>query len=583
MDFFPFQEFKKEAEVLLQRVFNELKIQAKPILEIPPLGIADLAFPAYSLEPLAKEKQIKDISSLLCEKSKELLAELRSKWIKAIEKKGEYLNFYIDQDQLTRKTLKEVASAKSTYGNLSPKKKTILLEHTSANPSGPLHVGRARNPIIGDTLARILPAAGYKVETQFYVDDVGKQVAILTWGVKNLAEESLPPCTRQKRDHKLVRYYQKANELMQSNKSVAEEINGLVRAFEGGEERAQAEAKQVYQEALTGIIESLDRINVKFDSFVNESSMIKIGLTQKVVEGLKQSKCANHEELAWYLDLKEFGIKGEDATFYFTRGDGTSLYATRDIAYHLWKADRADRLLNVLGEDHKLEAKQVEIALDLLRVKQKPRSIFYAFVSLPEGRMSTRKGRVVYLDDLIDEAIALAYQEVKKRRGAELTEEQLKKVAKWVGIGAIRYNIIKVQPEKAIKFKWEDALSFEGNAAPFIQYAHARCSSILKKARKETEAKRVNYSLLSHPCEIALVKHIAKFPELIKSIAESYKPNLLANYAYELATLFNQFYRDCRVIGSGKFEGSRLVLVKVVAQTLKNSLNLLGISAPEYM
>lgn len=583
MEFLPFKEFTEEAGNLIRRALEELKIDAEPILETPPSGIADLALPTYPLIPIARQMKIEDITGLLYKKINELLNKLGRGWIKEVERKGVYLNFQIDQARLTKKTLEEVLSSGEAYGNLPPKKETILLEHTSANPSGPLHIGRARNPIIGDTLVRILRAAGYEVNAQFYVDDVGKQVAILTWATRNLSKESLPPCSRDKPGYRLVRYYQKASQLMRGQERVAEEINELVRSFENVEEKSLAEAKRSYQPVLDGVLESLEKINVGFDSFAHESAMIKSGLTQEVIEKLKQSSFAGHEDSAWYLELKEFGIKGKDTKFYFTRRDGTSLYTTRDIAYHLWKAGQADHLINVLGEDHKLEARQVEIALDLLKVKRKPNTVFYAFVSLAEGRMSTRKGRVVYLDDLIDEAVALAYQEVKKRRGEDLSETQLREIAELVGIGAIRYNIVKVQPEKAIRFKWEEALNFDGDSAPFIQYAHARCRSILKKAGNSVGIGNPNYTLLSHPTETALVKKIARFPELVKTMAENNRPNLMAGYAFELATLLNQFYRDCRVVGSGKFESPRLELVKAVAQTLKNSLDLLGISAPDYM
>jgi len=181
--------------------------------------------------------------------------------------------------------------------------------------------------------------------------------------------------------------------------------------------------------------------------------------------------------------MKSFGIQGRNTKFFFLRQDGTTLYATRDIAYHLWKIKQADLLINILGEDHKLESKQVEISLNLLNAKTTPHPVFYSFVSLPGGKMSTRQDRVVYLDQLIDECIERAYNEVKKRRGNELSKNKMKEISEMVGIGALRYNIIKVQPEKDIVFKWEEALNFEGNAVPFIQYAHARACSILSKVK----------------------------------------------------------------------------------------------------
>jgi arginyl-tRNA synthetase len=234
-------------------------------------------------------------------------------------------------------------------------------------------------------------------------------------------------------------------------------------------------------------------------------------------------------------------------------------------------------MINVLGEDHKLEAQQVAIALNLLGV-QVPKTVFYAFVSLPEGRMSTRGDRVVYLDDLIDEAIDRAYAEVSKRR--QLPEKHMRLIAEQVGTAAIRYNLIKVQPEKPIVFKWSEALNFEGNSAPFIQYAHVRCCSILQKATLPNPIE--DFSVITHPLEIKLIKLLARLPGVIQQAALNAVPSLMADYAYQLAATFNLFYRDCRVVGS-KFEIERLYIVKATAQTLKNVMGLLGLHSPTLM
>jgi arginyl-tRNA synthetase len=249
----------------------------------------------------------------------------------------------------------------------------------------------------------------------------------------------------------------------------------------------------------------------------------------------------------------------------------------------LWKAKHADILINVLGEDHKLESKQVEIALKLLDTKIIPKVVFYAFVSLPGGKMSTRRGLVVYLDELIDECIKRAYEEVEKRRGGELSKSKMEKIAEIVGIGALRYNIIKVQPEKDIAFKWEEALNFEGNAVPFIQYAHARACSILSKVKDRKRDFDAN--LLNHDSEVTLLKQLARFPLIIEEASNGYKPHIIANYLYETASKFNQFYRDCPVLPekNAMIRNSRISLVDATRIVLNNALNLLGVSAPEEM
>jgi arginyl-tRNA synthetase len=201
--------------------------------------------------------------------------------------------------------------------------------------------------------------------------------------------------------------------------------------------------------------------------------------------------------------------------------------------------------------------------------------------------MSTRRGRVVYLDDLIEESKARAYEEVKKRRENELKESSMRKIAHIVGIGALRYNIIKVQPEKDIEFKWEEALSFEGNTAPFIQYAIARCASILRKEKidKKTLMKSCKVSLLTHDSETRLGKQLAQFPQVIDDAAHAFKPHLITQYLFETTSLFNQFYRDCPVLSaeSEDLKQSRLAFVLATKKVLENGLNILGIEALDEM
>jgi arginyl-tRNA synthetase len=197
--------------------------------------------------------------------------------------------------------------------------------------------------------------------------------------------------------------------------------------------------------------------------------------------------------------------------------------------------------------------------------------------------MSTRQGRVVYLDDLIDECIERAYEEVKKRRASELTDSQMKKIAEIVGIGSLRYNIIKVQPEKDIIFKWEDALNFEGNAVPFIQYAYARASSILRKTNVKQH--KFEATVLIHISEKTLIKQLARFPLIVDEASNDCKPHAIANYLYETASAFNQFYRDCPVLSEENkiLHSSRLTLVETTKIVLHTALDLLGITSPEEM
>jgi len=572
---YPLDEFKREITSGLKKALSKLKYDSDIKLEISPENMGDFAFPCFSLATIAK-KSPQDIAKEIANKIE------KSTWIEKVEAKGGYVNFFVDTKSLIAATLQSIFDKKENYGKLQKKNKKVIIEHTSANPTGPLHVGRARNPIIGDTLVRIFRVAGYDVESQFYLDDLGKQVATLAWGV----DKFYPGGSADLSAHKAVKYYQKSSNLMQEDKKVADEISGLVKRSESGESEIIERIRDAYKPVLEGkggIQKSLNRINITIDKYVPESEFVRDKSVDNVVERLKQLPYCHEEDGAFYLDLESFGIQGRDTRFFFTRKDGTTLYATRDIAYHLWKAKHADILINVLGEDHKLESKQVEIALKLLDTKILPKVVFYAFVSLPGGKMSTRRGLVVYLDELIDECIKRAYEEVEKRRGGELSKSKMEKIAEMVGIGSLRYNIIKVQPEKDIAFKWEEALNFEGNAVPFIQYAHARACSILSKVKDRERDFDANF--LNHDSEVTLLKQLARFPLIIEEASNGYKPHIIANYLYETASKFNQFYRDCPVLPEKNaiIRNSRISLVDATRIVLNNALNLLGVSAPEEM
>ena len=460
---YPLEQCKNEIIKELQKIITTYGHKEEITIETPPEGMGDFAFPCFSLASFFKKSPM--------EIAKEISTKIpKSKWITTVEVKGGYINFYIDSSIFTFATLQLILNKTDKYGYLPKKKKKVIIEHTSANPNGPLHVGRARNPIIGDTLVRIFKAAGYDVESQFYLDDMGKQVAILAWGVNNIEQENVPASENKKADHQYVGFYQIANERMKADESVAQKIGELVKELESGNHNTTEMIHASYAPVLDGIKKSLLRINIHIDTYIPESTFIYNKSVEQIIEQLKKTPYCHEQDNAFYLDMEPFGIQGRNTKFFFLRSDGTTLYATRDIAYHRWKAHHADLLVNVLGEDHKLESRQVKVALELLQTKILPHVVFYAFVSLPGGKMSTRQGRVVYLDDLIDECIERAYEEVKKRRASELTDSQMKKIAEIVGIGSLRYNIIKVQPEKDIIFKWEDALNFDGNAVPFIQY-----------------------------------------------------------------------------------------------------------------
>ncbi len=485
-----------------------------------------------------------------------------------VECKGPYINFYLDYEQFSKMVLKGVTES---YGTLKDNNTKIILEHTSANPNGPLHIGHIRNAIIGDSLARILKSAGFNVETQYYVNDMGRQIAMIVWGLQNLGY-SLD--TGEKSDVEIGKLYFNVNQVLKENPDVNNQVSSILKVYEeDNPEELESMFKNVVKMCLEGVKETSKRLHISHDCFVWESQFIRDGSIKKILETLNAH--LNQDDVV-YLDLTNYGIEKE---LILTRSDGTTLYTTRDIAYHLQKSEQSDVVVDVLGSDHKLAIDQLKIVMELLGGK-KPEVIFYEFITLPEGSMSTRKGVFISVDQLMDEAFNRAKSELENRR-PELNESLSDEIAEIIGIGAIRYFIARLSPEKHLVFKWDEALSFERGCAS-IQYAHARACKLLEKTETKdflsAQIDDLDFSDLDE-LEIELLKTIGKFSSIVETSARDFRVHPIAQYAMELAGAFNKFYKSVQVIGSEK-EVLRLLMVDKSRITIRNCLNLLGIDAP---
>jgi arginyl-tRNA synthetase len=534
------------------------------------------------------------------------------RYVDRVETAGPYVNFF-PSPAYFRETV--VAAQEESYGHLADRETSLVLEHTSANPTGPVHVGRARNPIIGDALGTLLEYAGYDVERHYYVNDAGRQIATFTWAYETFDGGDLPEPERDRIEYDLVRYYRKGNAVLEEGdeETVAEaeaEIEAIMQGLEAGDEAAFERVAAVVDQVLEGMQASLARLPAEFDEFVKETRFMRDGSTDDVVERLKDSEHAEQEEGAWQLDLAGWDVENP---FVFLRSDGTTLYTTRDLAHHEWKFDNFDRAITVLGEDQRLHATQLEAALEILgNDTDRLTSTFYGWVNLPGGEsMSTRQGTGVDLDDLLDEAIDRAREEIETRmddriRDDDLTEADVERIARQVGIGAVRYDIVSKQPTKAITFEWERALDFEAQSAPYVQYVHARAAGILSESDAEpttlegadiepttlgdadiepTTPDGADAAALSHPTERELLREIARFPAVVETAAEELKPHVVATYTREFAEAFNAFYRECRVVDAadGETRRARLALVVAAKTTIANALDILGVAAPESM
>ncbi len=516
-----------------------------------------------------------------------------------VEAEGAYVNvlpggrYYAD-------TLE--AAREEGYGRLPDRGTDLVLEHTSANPTGPVHVGRARNPIIGDALRRLLDFAGYDVETHYYVNDAGRQIAVFTWAYGTFGEGDLPEPERDSPEYEMVRYYRTGNEYLEEAEPEAveeaeAEIRAILQGLEAGDEETYERVAEVVDTVLGGMQDTLDRLPAPFDEFVRETRFMRDSSTDDIVARLKDTDYAVKKEGAWQLEFEDI-----EKNLVFLRGDGTSLYTTRDLAHHEWKLDTFDEAVTVLGEDHKLQARQLEATLDLLgNDTDRFRAVHYSWVNLPDGGMSTRKGTGIDLDDLLDEAVDRARKEVEDRvgdrvRDDNLTEADIERIAHQVGVGAVRYDIVAKQPTKGITFEWERALDFEAQSAPYIQYVHARACGILGEAETaefaETKtsgtapeaAETVDPGLLTEPTERDLLETIARFPAVVEESAADLEPHAVATYTRDLAEAFNAFYRECPVLDADpELRGARLALVRAARTATANALFVLGVEAPESM
>ncbi|MEK6869483.1 MAG: arginine--tRNA ligase, partial [Nanoarchaeota archaeon] len=430
----------------------------------------------------------------------------------------------INKDSLTGGTLKEILRKKDNYGSSGiGKNKKIILEHTSINPNASPHVGRARNAFIGDSLARILRFQKYNVEVRYYVNDIGKQIAMLVLAAKN---------KRNIQFGDLLKIYMGIAAKVEKSKDLEKDVLNLLYKLENGDKKIISEFKKIVNISVKGQIKLLSELGIEYDIFDYESSYLWSRKTHEALKLLERTgKFFFDKDKRFVLDEKGFELGMKVPVLVLTRGDGTSLYPLRDIAYALDVGKKGENIV-VLGEDQKLYNDQINAALKIL--EKKPRkAVFYSFVLLDEGKMSTRSGNVVLLEDFMSEAL--------KKSGDELKQRYKKidnKAAKVIGYGSIKYGILKVSPEKNVIFNWQQALSFEGETAPYIQYAYARISSIIRK-NKNKLPKKADFSLLDSKEEVELIKKLADFPNIVEKTGNELRPSIIANYVYELAKQFN--------------------------------------------
>ena len=559
-----------------------------------------------------------------------------------------YLNIYLKRSLMVGEALKSALTLKDEWGYVKTDKPLrIIVEHTSVNPIHPITIGHARNTFLGDSLARILNARGHSVSRHFYIDDVGGQVALLAYAYKLAGDvifkldakpdhaigkvytaisalteirklkskaENLRKLGRyedaRRVEDELSDWIEVLSEVEKKNSDVLqillngmrasdpdEEVREILKAYELGFEDAKRLIRPVVEKCLTGFKETLERVDVSFDSWDWESEVVWSSIVRKVLNGLIKSGYVKFEN-----DLPEFeaGKIAEDPairrrlripdgfevpSLTLLRADGLTLYPTRDIAYSILKFQNADRVINVVGFDQTLPQMQVRIALYVLGYREQAENQLhysYGLVKFPGFKMSSRRGRYVTLDHLLDEAEARAYMEVSKI-SPQLSEDERRRIAKSVGISAVKYSLISIEPSKDVVFDWDRVLDFKRNSAPFILYSYARAHGITSKVGGKPP-EEFDPSLLTQPLEEELGLNIAMFPQVFIEASENLTPHTLAMYCNNLATIFNSFYDSHPVIKAEKaIREARLALVEAFKITMRNALKLIGITPVERM
>jgi len=438
-----FRQFRSEVSAALADALAELGLPADDLgIERPPDDMdatlaSSVAFRLAGEVGAPPPSVAADVAEALDAASYDYLA--------AVDTAGPYVNFHAGERYLAD-TL-EAAASEPTYGTLPDRETSVVVEHTSANPTGPVHVGRARNPIVGDAVANVLEYAGYDVDRHYYVNDAGRQMAVFTWAYETFDESELDAePARDRIEYDLVRYYRHGNAFLETAdpeavEAAEAEITDILRGLEAGDEETYERVSEVVDAVLGGMKACLARLPAEFDEFVKETRFMRDGSTDDIAERLKATDHAVYDDDAWQLELDEWGI---EKNLVFLRSDDTSLYTTRDLAHHEWKFTNYDRAVTVLGEDHKLQAEQLAAALDLLGTDtDRLDDVIYSYVNLPDGKMSTREGTGVVLDDLLDEAIDRAREAVESRmddriRDDDLTDEDVERIAHQVGIASSR-------------------------------------------------------------------------------------------------------------------------------------------------
>lgn len=557
----------------IEKVTNISQEELINYIEIPPQSeMGDFAFPCFKLAKTLKKSPVT------------IAAEIKEKirpdeYIEKIEEKSGYLNFYINNIKLAEEVLNEIEKRKEEYGKSNiGNGKTVIIEYSSPNIAKPFHIGHLRTTLIGNSLYRTYKYLGYNTVGINHLGDYGTQFGKMIEGYKlwgneyDLEKDSI---------NKMVDIYIRINELCKKDKKVLENCRENFRLLENKDEYCTKIWNKLKELSLVEFNKIYDILDIKFDSIKGEA--FYADKTQEVIDILEKKGKLTESEGAKIVNLEDVGI---ETPCIIQKTNGSSIYATRDLAAILYRARTYDfdKCLYVVAYEQNLYFKQVfEVAKNLVDEKYYNglKHVSYGMVALPTGKMSTRLGNVVKLEDLINETINKA-KEIITEKNEKL--ENKDEVAKKVGLAAIIFNTLATSTNKDQIFDWNTALNFQGETGPYIQYTYVRTKSVIDKISVEPEISKIDFSLLQEETTIKTLKSLYSFSEILETVAEKNEPAILSRYLIELSQNYNNFYNENKVlVENEKLKNARAELTKAVGIVLKTGTNLLGIKLPDKM
>ncbi|SFS48817.1 arginine--tRNA ligase [Paenibacillus sp. 453mf] len=562
---------------LLEPLLDLSREEVEAMLEVPPRPVmGDLAFPCYTLA-----KRMRKAPDVI---SAELAADMTSPELRA-EASGPYINFYFERTNMASAMLNSLTDPQFGKLQLGAGKKMVI-DMSSPNIAKPFGIGHLRSTVIGAALYRMYEEAGYTAESVNHLGDwgtqFGKQIAAYKrWGEDDrLAKEPIKES---------LRLYVKFHDEEENDPSLGPEAREWFKKLEQGDEEAVSLWKYFVDISMQEFNRMYDRLGVKFDHILGESYYID--QTDKTVTKLKQAGLLTESDEAMVVRLDEEGMP----PCLIIKKDGTTIYPTRDLttAYYRHEVMKADEVLYVVGAEQKLHFQQVFAVLAKMGEIWSENFIHVPFGLMKfEGRkMSTRRGKVVFLEEVLDEAVERAAQIINEKNP---NLHKAAEVAEQVGLGAIVFGDLKNHRLNEVDFSLEEALSFEGETGPYVQYTYARIQSLLFKAtaNMDEEIQEASKSAAAEHSEQVLIsdaawavmKHLSRYPEQLERGVRLKEPSVLARYVIDLAQLYNRFYHQEKILGSSKSERTyKLKLSEIVGSRIKGILGLLGVQTPERM